>query len=294
MPNAPQFNLLIATDGSPQARAAVAATVLFPWPRQAHPTVIVASGGSPFRLRLATAAAELRKAHHRVAARAVRALQARWAAPEAAVVDQPPAEAILAWARELPAHTVVLGFRGLNALSRIVLGSVSRAVLRDAACPVLVVKRRPRRLRRFVVGVDGSTNSRRALQFLERLSPVAGREVELVQVVEPVRVVSVGLLPKSVRDVIATEASELHAQRVRAAEQALERGQRALARRGFQTQATVRTGVPLPELLRAVADRDGDVLVLGARGVSGIERALLGSVAEGALAQSPVSLLVVK
>jgi nucleotide-binding universal stress UspA family protein len=56
----------------------------------------------------------------------------------------------------------------------------------------------------------------------------------------------------------------------------------------------VRTGVPLPELLRAVAETRANVVVVGARGVGGIERVLLGSVAEGALSRSPVSVLIVK
>ena len=39
---------------------------------------------------------------------------------------------------------------------------------------------------------------------------------------------------------------------------------------------------------------DLDVLVIGARGTGGIERLLLGSVAEGAMARAPMSVLVVR
>jgi nucleotide-binding universal stress UspA family protein len=42
----------------------------------------------------------------------------------------------------------------------------------------------------------------------------------------------------------------------------------------------------------AVAEARPDLLVLGARGTSGIGRLLLGSVAEGALDQAPVSVLI--
>jgi nucleotide-binding universal stress UspA family protein len=55
----------------------------------------------------------------------------------------------------------------------------------------------------------------------------------------------------------------------------------------------VRRGAPLPELLAAVATARADVLVVGARGASGVERLLLGSVAEGALARARLPVLVV-
>ncbi|MCI0346454.1 MAG: universal stress protein, partial [Chloroflexi bacterium] len=64
--------------------------------------------------------------------------------PEAEVVfvDAPPAEGILGEARRLRAAAIVVGARGLGALKRITLGSVSETVLRHATCPVLVVRRR--------------------------------------------------------------------------------------------------------------------------------------------------------
>jgi nucleotide-binding universal stress UspA family protein len=56
----------------------------------------------------------------------------------------------------------------------------------------------------------------------------------------------------------------------------------------------VASGVPLAELLRAVEDERADLLVLGARGASGLERVLLGSVSDGALKHASVSVLIVK
>jgi len=56
----------------------------------------------------------------------------------------------------------------------------------------------------------------------------------------------------------------------------------------------VRRGIPLSELLRAASTRRTDVTVVGARGATGLERLLLGSVAEGTLAHSRGSVLIVK
>jgi nucleotide-binding universal stress UspA family protein len=53
-----------------------------------------------------------------------------------------PAEQIIAAARQDKADLVVIGARGLGAIKRLLLGSVSERVLHRADCPVLVVKRR--------------------------------------------------------------------------------------------------------------------------------------------------------
>ena len=62
----------------------------------------------------------------------------------------------------------------------------------------------------------------------------------------------------------------------------------------WQVRTILRSGAPLAMLLATVKQTQGDVLVIGARGVSGLERLLLGSVAEGALNHCPVPVLVVR
>ncbi len=54
-----------------------------------------------------------------------------------------------------------------------------------------------------------------------------------------------------------------------------------------------RTGLPLPALLAAVKASRSDLLALGGKGKTGAARVLLGSVADGALKQSPVPVLIV-
>jgi nucleotide-binding universal stress UspA family protein len=51
-------------------------------------------------------------------------------------------------------------------------------------------------------------------------------------------------------------------------------------------------GEPLRELLGAVATGGAELLVLGARGTSGVRYLLLGSVAEGALNRSTGAVLI--
>ena len=56
----------------------------------------------------------------------------------------------------------------------------------------------------------------------------------------------------------------------------------------------VRIATPWRDLLDAAKAGRADVLVIGARGTGGVERLLLGSVAEGAMARAPMSVLVIR
>ncbi|MBI4402485.1 MAG: universal stress protein, partial [Nitrospirae bacterium] len=63
-------------------------------------------------------------------------------------------------------NLVVLGHRGLHALDRFLLGSVSSQVTLHAPCSVLVVKEPPRPIRRVLLAADGSKASDMALRFV--------------------------------------------------------------------------------------------------------------------------------
>jgi nucleotide-binding universal stress UspA family protein len=288
------FPVLVATDGSPQARAAVAATVGFPWPDGSRVYGVVASQLPRMARWRPSARKALSRALLGEVRRAQRALRQRWADARVAVVNAPPVEAILAQARKRRARGIVLGSRNLGGLRRLVQGSVSRAVLRRAPCAVLIVKGHPREVQRVLVGLDGSVRSRRAVAFLSRLQPPPGGVVTLLAVVEPVRSTSISRLPASVRSVVGREFAALETRRRQAARREVEKAARRLTRVGWSVKAEVRGGVPMAEILRAASARRADVVVVGARGVGGVERLLLGSVAEGTLAHAPGSVLVVK
>jgi nucleotide-binding universal stress UspA family protein len=81
------------------------------------------------------------------------------------VVEQDAREALVQCSES--AHLVVVGSRGRGPLTRVVLGSVSTAVTRTAACPVVVCRPTPPTARRsgIVVGADGTAESRPVLEF---------------------------------------------------------------------------------------------------------------------------------
>jgi nucleotide-binding universal stress UspA family protein len=285
---------LLATDGSSHARAAVATALAFPWPRGTRAHGVVARGRDVPAGIVRHVVDAIERNAVRIAANTRRRLTGRWPDVEVSIVDKPAAAAILAEARRLRARAIVMGWRGHGAFRRL-LGSVSRDVLRQASCPVLIVRRRPRRVRSFVVGIDGSTNARRAVRFLATLPPPRGGRMTVVRSEEPMSMpVTAGRLPAGIRAILRSEVAKINAERLARAQRDVDAAAATLARRGWTVRTDVRVGAPLDELLAAVAAAGADILVVGARGAGGMKRLLLGSVAEGAVSKSPVPVLVVK
>lgn len=289
------FRVVVATDGSANARAAVAAAVRFPWPRGARAEVLVAHhsevpGGS--RGPVLTA---LDRNVTRIVANARRALARRWPDAEAVVARDAPAAAILAQSRRRRPGAIVVGWRGHGTVRRLLLGSVSRDVVRQASSPVLVVRRRPREFRTFVLGVDGSRHARQAAQFLATLNPPRGGQVTVIRVEEPMPMPpSAGRLPGGIRGIIRQQVTAINAERLARAQRDVDQVAARLARRGWRVRTAVRFGAPLNEVLGTVTAVRADALVVGARGTGGIKRLVLGSVAEGALNRSRVPVLIVR
>ncbi len=285
-----RFRVLVATDGSIHARAAITAVVQFPWPPQTRVRVVVArrARAEPRRSILLSA---LDRGAEEAAKSARRMLSRRWADVETIVTDKPPARAILAEAERFAADVIVVGWRGHGAIRRMLMGSVSRGVVRGATSAVLVV-RRSRRLRRIVVGIDSSAMAKRALAFIRSLLVPPNGRVILVTAVELMAVPSHGLV--SGARSVAREVKRTNTRRARMAIRELRRAAAELERAGWQTRTVATSGEPLRELLGTVASARAQLLVVGARGTSGIRHLLLGSVAEGALNRSPVPVLIAR
>jgi nucleotide-binding universal stress UspA family protein len=220
-----------------------------------------------------------------------RTLSRRWPDVEVEIADKAPVEAILGAAKRFQADVIMVGWRGHGAVRRLLMGSVSRGVVRGSACAVLVV-RRSQRVRSIVVGVDGSDAAKRALAFVGRLVPPQRGRVTLVSAVELLTPPSRGRVPGAAS--IAREIKRQNTIRARAASKRLNRAAAGLKRIGWHTRTMLVHGEPLRDLFGAVATSRAQLLVVGARGTSGVRYLLLGSVAEGALNRSPVSVLVAR
>jgi nucleotide-binding universal stress UspA family protein len=281
-----EFRILAGIDRSARDHAILATLMEAPWPNTARVRAITVRearrprqlwAGLPARQRTADDAAD----------RARRTLARRWPDAEAIVVDNDePIEGVLTEARRFFADVIAVGWRGHGPRRRLLMGSVSRGVIRGATCAVLVVRRRsPRRIRNIVVAFDDSRDARRAVSMVAKLSPARAGRVTLVGV-------ATVMVPTARGPVRALR--RINTQRYTGAMRALNRAAEKLDRAGWRTRIRFRIGEPVRELMDAVESMQAELLVLGATGRSGVPHLLLGSVAEGALGRSPVPVLLVR
>ena len=287
------FRVLIATDGSAPANAAVTTVLGFPWPARTRVQGVTARQAPP-NYRQSVVLAALGRSAQAIAAGARRTLSRRWSAADVTIVNTAPVAGVLREAERFDADVIVVGWRGHGAVRRFLMGSVSRGIVRGAKCAVLVVRRRQREVRRIVIGFDGSANAQRAVDFVSRLPAPRGGHVTLFTAVDHMHMPSHALAPRNVGATVTAEVKRINAERTARAEKDLARADATLARAGWRVRTRATTGAPLRDLLDTVDSADAELLVVGARGASGVRYLLLGSVAEGALNRCPVPVLVVR
>jgi nucleotide-binding universal stress UspA family protein len=289
--SAPQLKVLVATDGSGPAKAAAAWTATLPFPATAEMLVVAAACPPPPMVDVPVSAdlIEATAADARASATETAGiLSARYGRTTTRVVDGDPRRAIPATAREWGADLVVVGARGLGGFARLLLGSVSAAVVHEAPCPVLVVRGQPRGLGTVVAAVDGSAHAFDAARFLARL-PLDGKtRVKLLGVIE--REYVPRLAPASAGALVQAAIAARQAERRAELERALATIAPEFESVADTIERVIATGLPADEILAAA--EGADLITIGARGHGALERLLLGSVSERVLHHAPCSVLI--
>ncbi len=139
--------------------------------------------------------------------------------------------------------------------------------------------------KRFCCAVDFSDSSQAAMRDAADLARRYGGELELLHV-HPLAppAVDLGALPPR-PDVLETMLREIR--------ETLAPWEEEAARIvGRPVHGTVIPGTPTDDVVRFASDHDVDVLVLGSHGRRGLERLLLGSVAERVVREAPCVVVV--
>jgi nucleotide-binding universal stress UspA family protein len=202
-----------------------------------------------------------------------------------------PGSVLLEAARQLDANLIVAGSRGHGAIATLVLGSVSAELVDHAPCPVLIA-RQPS-ASRVLFATDGSPSAARAESMLATWPILRGRPVRVVSVAEVVRPWHSGIAPTMHRlalDAYAKDVEAATAQHQAVAQAAVER----LRAAGADASAAVPIGDAAAEIVDEATRWGADLIVLGSRGLTGVSRILLGSVARNVLQASTTSILVVR
>ncbi len=212
-------------------------------------------------------------------------------------------EAILAAASDFRADLIVLGASGHSTFSRLLLGSVSEAVVRHATVPVLIVRPSTGLLNRVLVGVDGSRLAEEAVRWVADFFPLPPQCVlDLVRVsaVPPwfsyPDATGAGLDAELVAQWTADEERDAK-QYIQALAARLEKSanEGGISRNSIKSVETaVSVGSPADQLIQLAKERKASLMVVGSHGRSGVERFLLGSVSDRILRFAPCSVLVVR
>lgn len=196
------------------------------------------------------------------------------------------ANQIVERAERLPADLVVVGAQShAFVFERLGLGSVALRVLTHVQRPVRVARQPVHAERtglRIVIGVDGSPDSQAALQAFRQRSWPPATEVQVITVVDH-RVLSV---PENLRPATCDPTAS-------ASEMISSGATNVLHRAGLSVSARVLSGDPKRALVEACQEWEADCLFVGARGLTGIERFLLGSVSTSVAMHAPCSVEVI-
>ncbi len=139
---------------------------------------------------------------------------------------------------------------------------------------------------KILLAVDDSKFSDAALEAVIAQIPPQGTEVLVLHVVEPITLSSPPQMSSSY-------TPELEAQ-VKEGQEFVERDVQKLRGAGFKAQGAVETGDIRGIILDAAAELGADLIVLGSHGRKGVQRFLLGSVAENVARHAQCSVEIVR
>jgi nucleotide-binding universal stress UspA family protein len=194
-----------------------------------------------------------------------------------------PAAEIVAQAEEVGAGLVVLGSRGLGAMRRALMGSVSDSVVKHAPCPGLVVRGEPLSFpTTILLATDDSEEANLAASAAAELAKGTGSELHVVHVGPVVPTFLAATEEEPAR--MAREARSTLDEQVR----------RIKAGHGTEAQAHLRHGGAAEEVVALAEDIGAGLIAVGSRGRGGIRRALMGSVSERVVRHAHCAVMVIR
>ncbi len=138
---------------------------------------------------------------------------------------------------------------------------------------------------KILLGYDGSTNAKRALKRAAAIAAATGAQLRIVTVVNPVIPAygPISVFPNDYVEQIEKDAHRSLAQAVK------------IARRVTTSViGSVEEGHASDVILRLAESGAADLIILGRRGVSAIERFVMGGVSSSVVSHSKCDVLIVK
>ncbi len=295
------MRILLAVDGSPSADRACDLVAGLAWPERTLVRVVAALDvgpalwGGPW-IPAVPADADLLEADavrelSAVLERAREPLAGAGLAVEIELLRGSPRLAIVEEAKLWQPDLTVVGSRGHGPIESALLGSVSSAVVDHSICPVIVA--RGDHISHVVLAEDGSEAAIAARDVLERwpaFGPIPIRVVGVIDVAAPWRS---GIAPTMFGAAMDVYSEMISSTRT-TVDQLIAATVDHLRMAGRTAEGEIREGDPANQIVQAVRDLAGDLVMVGSRGHVGLSRLVLGSVAHSVLLHAHCSVMVVR
>ena len=206
-----------------------------------------------------------------------------------------PYEEIVRLAREIDADLIALSTRGHSGLKHLLLGSTAERVVRNAPCPVLVVRKRKQKakpnrqafaIRTILVPTDFSQCSLVGTEYAAFLARKFGAILRLFHAIYPytnyVFVDRAGIRLSGLAEAVEETAR-----------QEMDALKQMNFMRGLTVQIATLPGLAVDEICAAAGEPDIDLVVTSTHGRTGLKHALIGSVAEHVVRYAHRPVLVV-
>ncbi len=224
------------------------------------------------------------------------ALAAQGVVVETMVREGDVAEQILEAARARDIDLIVLATHGRWGFDRLLMGSVAERLIARSPVPIILtpmgIEVPAPGVTSLLVPVDGSPGSALALAAASGLARSTGARITLLQVVVPIPVFLYGAGFPAVMVNAHIDPEWDEAGRA-AAQQYVDSLAARLREEGLSATGQVGLGQPAETIVRTAEAIGADMIVMSTHGLTGLRRALLGSVADEVVrtARRPVLLM---
>ena len=207
--------------------------------------------------------------------------------------DVAPAPAILDYCADYNIDLVVMGTHGRRGLSRKMLGSVAEEVVRLAPCTVFTVREQAsfksleENLKRVAVPVDFSDYSLAALRYAKELAASFDARLNLAHVIED-------RLHPIFYNAGITSVYEMHPDIETRVMKAMKEHFVEAGGPDIDVEFAILKGHAIDQIADWAKNIKSDLIVLATHGLSGLNRAILGSVAEGVVRHAHCPVITVK
>ena len=216
------------------------------------------------------------------------------------------ADGILETCQETVCDLIIMGTHGREGIEQLLLGSVAESVSRKANVPVMLIcdpqdsklgTQNPPRFERILVAIDGSLQSQQALTTANNLGAKLGASLEVLHVIPDIPLMA-GYTGFEFAPMIDYDPYEkdLEAQSKAIIAGALKQLETLAITVGEVRSSSVPAkGSRLGDVIvQTASEHNADLIVIGTHGRSGLDRLLLGSVAQWVAHRSQTPVLLVR